>query len=1024
MDVFGSIMKTRASSPPLVLPTREARHQARQLREMNRSIHSVASSTGSRGTAASTTGSHGTVASSSSSRGTITSSVGYVAAAHPTVASSASHGAAARSTVASPTVAATHGNGHIAGPDGWTITDNSIFDISDPFCMSTNLRQHAFPEYAAKKPVQLRDSAEKYNPVNRWQPQPPAPECALNTSALARAFPDFTGGISDESLSMESPRAKVNLSMRRSYDPKDTPTPMGESVKLASLDNNARRRRPSSIIAREALSKTKARVDIPIVNTSEQKENLPPSTKKTASGSPYTSHASRTVSGEQRTLADLHARVTDGSENSFVETRPITITVEAKNTRFSKPKQNTPPPTNTTVEAKNTRFSKPEQYTPHPTGRQPTNTFDVTADTSKAQSLRNISVAQPSDTFDVTAHASRKNAAKQSLRNTSVAHSSDTFDVTANFGRNASKGQALRNPSVVPSIDTFDVTADTSRNVSKGQSLRNPSVAQPAVHKHTAVTKTQPTQQSFFVATNATSEHGTGTVNNGVPVFSRDGKVHIGSTRTTRRPHGLVDGIKVHLDDEDIYEMCDSLKAQVARLETELVQSDELIAAYTERMDNLSTSKQDAQRHIAELTESIANSRELHSAELEEEIANGQEHRKALMEKIAKLEMANAKSQGHRNGLMAKIASLEKKIAGLEENIANGQEHRSDLKERIADLEMADSLSHNTITELEKANSLAHNTIAELERANSLAHSTITELEKAKAGGRHHSALLAQKVASLEKANNASLNTIAELEQVKADNDQHCRSLLKTIADLEAANKHSQGTIAALQQSNLQLALQKEMSESRTRADSALNFEPMVQGTEPIVDNDDTRNSHKSQSSAHTTLHHPIDEELTISHIMPDIEAAKEEMNEPENRPGLTETARDVLDNMCRHNLDNCTRCARMSESGERIPVALPNPIPVSQRTEATECDPDVTQRPFQAPQASLNMIVKMAEDDVAHKKMKLCKAQAAYARLDPSMGMKKRKALEKRMAKLLEAVGRKSDYVYLAYDVVEDFQG
>lgn len=51
----------------------------------------------------------------------------------------------------------------------------------------------------------------------------------------------------------------------------------------------------------------------------------------------YASNASRIISGERRTLKDLHARVADESDGSFIGSeRPASITFQPKNTRFSK----------------------------------------------------------------------------------------------------------------------------------------------------------------------------------------------------------------------------------------------------------------------------------------------------------------------------------------------------------------------------------------------------------------------------------------------------------------------------------------------------------------------------------------------------------------------------------------------------------------------------------------------------------------------------------------------------------------
>ena len=64
-----------------------------------------------------------------------------------------------------------------------------------------------------------------------------------------------------------------------------------------------------------------------------QKENIPP-----YSLSPYVSHASRSTSGQRKPFTDLHARVQDDSEKSFMgDERPITTTIFPKLSRFNNP---------------------------------------------------------------------------------------------------------------------------------------------------------------------------------------------------------------------------------------------------------------------------------------------------------------------------------------------------------------------------------------------------------------------------------------------------------------------------------------------------------------------------------------------------------------------------------------------------------------------------------------------------------------------------------------------------------------
>jgi len=195
-------------------------------------------------------------------------------------------------------------------------------------------------DFSQKLP-ELRDTAKKYG---RWNGNR-LPDFQINTSAIGRAFPDFSqGDSSDDSIPIEVGRgAKTrqrtsNQQTRPQYSNNiDSPivtigdfqilsTPPMKSQPKPAPQQDA----PQSSTRKESQSK---RASI------GQKENIPPPGKPASAKrmTDYVSGATRTSSGEQRrTLSEIHAKVADDSESSFIgDERPATVTLAAKTSRFA-----------------------------------------------------------------------------------------------------------------------------------------------------------------------------------------------------------------------------------------------------------------------------------------------------------------------------------------------------------------------------------------------------------------------------------------------------------------------------------------------------------------------------------------------------------------------------------------------------------------------------------------------------------------------------------------------------------------
>ena len=221
----------------------------------------------------------------------------------------------------------------------------SDFDPENEAIMSTrqldnNLQQ--LPE--------LRASAQKYSRFAR-----PEPDYAINTSAIGRAFPDFSqGGTSsdDDSLSIEIGRGlkkginskagrmndhSSNVQLSPDGDSMDFSAPMIGNYEVTGtppLTQRQSSRKP------EEMHRTSSRRDAHVRRPSGlQKEILGPSPPPSKTRD-YGSGESRKGSEEnRRTLSSMHARVRDENEQSrFSEERPPTLDLTARNTRFGKVK--------------------------------------------------------------------------------------------------------------------------------------------------------------------------------------------------------------------------------------------------------------------------------------------------------------------------------------------------------------------------------------------------------------------------------------------------------------------------------------------------------------------------------------------------------------------------------------------------------------------------------------------------------------------------------------------------------------
>ncbi|KAJ5891574.1 uncharacterized protein N7473_007802 [Penicillium subrubescens] len=164
-------------------------------------------------------------------------------------------------------------------------------------------------------------------------------------------------------------------------------------------------------------------------------------------------------------------------------------------------------------------------------------------------------------------------------------------------------------------------------------------------------------------------------------------------------------------------------------------------------------------------------------------------------------------------------------------------------------------------------------------------------------------------------------------------------------------------------------------------------------------------------------------EDMTSAFILPDITLSRAELA-GSNPSRLPETAQRALDDIARHDGNNCMICKNvLPHEGpcNHEAVKIPTPIPVSERMPTTE---DPTMRPSQPPSVALATVLKTLEDELSHLKMQLASYQSAYNKLDASLGKRQRKAVMQKIETVLKDIDLKSDQIYALYDVLETCKG
>lgn len=117
---------------------------------------------------------------------------------------------------------------------------------------------------------------------------------------------------------------------------------------------------------------------------------------------------------------------------------------------------------------------------------------------------------------------------------------------------------------------------------------------------------------------------------------------------------------------------------------------------------------------------------------------------------------------------------------------------------------------------------------------------------------------------------------------------------------------------------------------------------------------------------------------------------------------------------------DVTLRQAANTTNGQQVTKqtrVISRPTPVSDRMPQEE---DATLRPAQDPALALATVISNLQDELAHLRIELGVQEDLYHKHDPSLSQRKRKIVYSRIQKLLAAIETRADQIYALYDVLE----
>ncbi|CAN9263199.1 unnamed protein product [Alternaria alternata] len=159
--------------------------------------------------------------------------------------------------------------------------------------------------------------------------------------------------------------------------------------------------------------------------------------------------------------------------------------------------------------------------------------------------------------------------------------------------------------------------------------------------------------------------------------------------------------------------------------------------------------------------------------------------------------------------------------------------------------------------------------------------------------------------------------------------------------------------------------------------------------------------------------------EMTSAFILPDIKLASSTTTGVKTHTTTASTTTTKPVTSKEHDNDNCTVCRREGYTTATAALVVPKLVKVSERMSADETD-DATMRPAQSPREALATVVKGLNDERIHLTAELAVQQAMLSEHDPSLGARRRAAIDVSIQDLMRRLSWLDQQIYRLHDVLE----
>ncbi|PMD33737.1 hypothetical protein L207DRAFT_517781 [Hyaloscypha variabilis F] len=1021
-----------------------------------------------------------------------------------------------------------HGSITISPDDSY----NSNFPIDfnperdDAICSTLEIKRHYKQTVLSPQLPELRNTAKKYA---RWSPRRPQQDVVINTSALAQAFPDFSqAGSPNDTFSLEAPRGRkgkqqptvtssaleytsdanaktpmINLSnnLRLMKTPMQRVEPTQPTIYEDATRNNGNVRNISSQTHAQSNTNPHNNIHTNIHSTTdtntynhnmrnksnnpppshfatEQKENIPPMPQQqTLKKSSYTSNASRTISGERRTFKELHARVADESDGSFIGTeRPATVTFQPKNTRFSKGTEKKQTQTHiftpTGVNGKPGNATEQSFFVASAlssvantqTNGLPTVHHGKVVNGNKPHSFDNADNFElPEDETDIYEYA-RKLKAQVAQLQASLESAHGTIEKIQSDGANAA---ALHSQAEAhQERERKQLFAENQSLKEEVRNLKN-QLAHEMQSKDNATLSLEQQEFAFKNQVDRIQEeverlHAERLENEQNYQQQQSEYQHridlLVSEKRTLQTQKSVLATSVEQLRQEREQDSRKWQQKEATLQKQIQQS----SIAVQHLTNVTKELKESTRNIEVVTTSRTSKSP--SSRSTKQKSNGSKQEQDLPSKVMK------QAQNHMADIQA--ASGNPRSAHQETSVQqnnSSQKHQApfqalnfDLHQQVFSQNLQQA-PNNPVTQTERNNTqitqegsfddntedLQNNTQqsegdslsdAGTNWSSLLGHGYIPELHQ------HVRNLRAAKKQQLEAADQASVyedtiqsgrsshapsirstagNHLVRDDTIQSGRPSHAPSVRASGGILKNASIPPQEDLTG------RFSIKSAKLNGRTEQDQTSRSNTHRRHRSMVEEDHTTRSNtthrrHNSETSIHTNIRRQKEgDDMTSAYLVADIDAAKQ--GNGKERPVLSAAARQVLDSLCEHNHNrkNCSVCLRLAsfdaKSASKTTIRVQKPVPVSKRAQSpVPYEDEPTLRPAVNPGVALATVLKALEDEVAHLKMRHSEVQKAYNEHDASLGKRERRTMKAELVSLLTKIESKSDQIYALYDVLE----